>query len=359
MKRIIILLLGVVMMLSLSACTGKNANKENSDKSSEKLKFSDDVFQRSLEESRIYSDGEDNFIFSPISANSAINMFKYTKDGEACKKDIDEYLHGKEYLSYSFPYEKYTSTNRIWVNENFDFKSNNKINAFVYKMNMDDSAKATKEKNDFVNKVTHGFIKETPSVFDSETIYDIMNIVYFKDAWFGGPLEQDENTTVFNNVDKSKTKTKMLYTDAKYYYENDTAYMVEIPYEHGNDFVLIYPKKNIDDVSLDKIKDNKVDRSVNIKFPEFEAYSEFDLSSYLSAICTNTCIDMPMLQIAKIKVDRKGTEAAAVTEILKETAYIEEEEPLELTFDKPFYYMIYDNTNEDVAFIGKLSKLEK
>ena len=66
-----------------------------------------------------------------------------------------------------------------------------------------------------------------------------------------------------------------------------------------------------------------------------------------------------MIQVAKIKVDHEGTEAAAVTEIVKDTIAFKPEqiETIELKFDKPFYYYIYDFENDDIIFIGRVSQL--
>ena len=73
--------------------------------------------------------------------------------------------------------------NRIWLNKNHPIDIPIKILDYVYSLDMVDSEKATKEKNDFVKQQTHNFILETPSILSNDIIYDIMNIIYFKDSW--------------------------------------------------------------------------------------------------------------------------------------------------------------------------------
>ena len=60
------------------------------------------------------------------------------------------------------------------------------------------------------------------------------------------------------------------------------------------------------------------------------------------------------MQKTKIKTDEKGLEAAAATAVLivKNTAFIEKEEPIEFVADKPFSFYVYTDINEvkDTAY---------
>ena len=63
-------------------------------------------------------------------------------------------------------------------------------------------------------------------------------------------------------------------------------------------------------------------------------------------------------QVAKIRVDHEGTEAAAVSEIMTMDACAPiERERLDLVCDKPFFYYIKDGVNGDTAFIGVINAL--
>jgi len=57
-----------------------------------------------------------------------------------------------------------------------------------------------------------------------------------------------------------------------------------------------------------------------------------------------------------IDLDEAGTEAAAATAVvmMRLTAMPDEEEPLEIRFDRPFVYAIYDHPTETILFLGRV-----
>ena len=67
--------------------------------------------------------------------------------------------------------------------------------------------------------------------------------------------------------------------------------------------------------------------------PEFEMKNTYGLENIF-----NTKTNVSLTQTAKIKFDHKGTEAAAVTEMLQCCAMSMRDEPqrIELIFNKPF-----------------------
>ena len=62
-------------------------------------------------------------------------------------------------------------------------------------------------------------------------------------------------------------------------------------------------------------------------------------------------------QSALLQVDELGTKAAAVTQVaIKETAMEITEQPVEMYFDRPFFYMVYDMKEEIPLFMGIYDK---
>ena len=55
-----------------------------------------------------------------------------------------------------------------------------------------------------------------------------------------------------------------------------------------------------------------------------------------------------------IKVDEKGTEAAAVTGMMAGATSARPPEPVEFKFDNPFTYVIKDKTSGEVLFVGEV-----
>ena len=290
---------------------------------------------------------EDNFIFSPVSLSTALNIHsKLEPENQKLNKYLD-----RDYLSYRYDKKYYKSVNRIWINKDRDIEIPNSIKKYAYRMDMSDSSKATKEKNDYVAKETNNFIKKTPTILSSDTIFDIMNVLYFKDTWKNGDLSETYEPVPFNGK-YSQSEITMMYANSEYYYENDSAYVIPLEYEHKNRMLLIYPKEGIEDVSFNGILENKVNQPANITFPGFET----ELSFTPDALTEKLGLDTKVVQTVKIKVDKEGTEAAAVTEDVKDMA-MEPQDQLSLTFDKPFMYAIEDTQNGDIAFMGKIEQL--
>ena len=66
-----------------------------------------------------------------------------------------------------------------------------------------------------------------------------------------------------------------------------------------------------------------------------------------------------MFEMLKIELDENGTKAAAATAVvmLENAAFIENEpKVVELTFDRPYAFMIYDANTDEIVFIGKVVK---
>lgn len=331
--------------------------------------------QAYLDNLRILSedDSSENTMYSPVSLNAALDIFSYMiEDGEQ-KDSIRQFIGDRNYIAYKdlSSSGKYTIVNRIWANSNKDLNfDDNYVGPYVYEIDMSDSATATQIKNDYVSEVTHGFINETPTVLEDKVTTDVMNIVYFKDTWFDGDLTMTREPYDFHNADGTTSSIYMMRATSDYYYENDTCYVIPMTYESGMTFYAVYPKGNLEDVNIIDIFDNYVFTEADINIPEFEASSVFDVDEKAETLGFKINGSVPnyydgvdneydITQVTRIKVDHEGTEAAGVTEIMtKDNAAPMEEKKLELTFDKPFYYLIGD-VNNDVAFIGQVMNVEE
>lgn len=316
-----------------------------------------------------------NMIYSPVSLNTALDTYSCMIGQNEAFDEIRSFIGNINYRRYHDVMDSdtgvYRIINRIWVNENKDITLDDcsVIRSYVYSMDMSDSKAATNEKNQYVSDMTDGFIKSTPTIFDNNTVTDVMNIVYFKDVWLDGDLKMTEDTYDFNNYDDSVSSVNMMMYSNDFYYENDTCYVIPMNYSTGMTFYAIYPKTDVESVDLTGIFDNKVFDDVDIKLPEFETEVTIGVTDYADSIGLshfNECIplyydgsvDNEITQVAKIKVDHTGTEAAAVTEIITKSMSAMPGEALELVFDKPFAYMIED-VNGDIAFIGRVMTLNQ
>jgi serine protease inhibitor len=108
--------------------------------------------------------------------------------------------------------------------------------------------------------------------------------------------------------------------------------------------------------------------NVHVRFPEFESkYTTFFegtkipglVASPISPAIYDGDLMTQISQVAKIKVDKEGTTAAAVTEITLTGSSMPPAPPEEVNIicDRPFVYFIYDPVNQDIAFLGYVRNL--
>lgn len=314
---------------------------------------------------------DDNIVFSPESMNAALDIYSELLVDED-KSLYTEFISNRDYTRYNSA-SGLELVNRVWINKNADIHIGKDIDiykkGYIKMLDMKNSSKATKIKDDYVSEHTHGFITSTPTVFNNETIFDVMSVAYFKDIWkaSGG---FNEKTINFKNEDGSIVETDGFYTTRAWYIETDQGVSTEIPYQNGFTFGVILP---YDDVELKDVditafidKENTIEREAYVEIPEFEV--ENTHKSLLNSLglkpgkiredITKEGGSTNVSQVAKIVVDRTGTEAAAVSEahFTVGCVYIPEDkdEPVRIICDRPFAFYIYDTVNNDVAFIGAI-----
>ena len=230
--------------------------------------------------------------------------------------------------------------------------------------------------------------------FDPLAVSYLLNAIYFKGNW---QVKFEEANTVeepFGELadngqygDVRPIVPMMHQEESCRYCENDLCQAVTLPYGNGSYVIhILLPRegKRICDVfeSLTASKWNEqyawggVSAIVDLKLPRFEASTDLDLKGIMSRLgmpraftvaaefpnfCdAETYIDM-MKQVAKIRVNESGTEAAAVTIIgIDATAGPEETEPRHVTFHatRPFLYVIRDVTSGAILFIGQYTGIE-
>ena len=338
--------------------------------------FTEDFsYQRYLDLMLDYADSP-NCVFSPESINIAYAIYDELLVPEG-QENINKFLGGKPYLEYQST-DVFHIVNRLWYNSNLPFHIENSSVlselGLGYGLDMSDSEAATNEKNQFVSDNTNGFIDSTPSVFDSETLFDAMNIVYFKDMWLDGDLYLDSEESDFTNFDGSVSKVHMMHDSRGAVYGNGKAISYSLPYNDGFKFTAVLPMEDVDirDVGIDDFVNHNVELMYNdVRFcmPEFECKNiyqltngsfglpEYNLNPDIYSGSTDPAV---ISQVARIRVDHEGTEAAAVSEIIKAVnAITPVSDPFYFVCDRPFVYVITDTLNNDIAFIGVVNTMNE
>lgn len=353
---------------------------------------------------------DENYMFSPLSIKMALALSANGANGETkseildCMlvKDIDKYNeYSKELISKYSQSDKLTLniSNSVWVNTDncpHDFKDEYKNIVSEYynaEANQVNKGEAVQKINTWVNDKTNGRI---PTIIDDSDFWSaLVNAIYFKGAWENEFRKSATKKDTFHNADGTTSSIDFMNQTGNFSYSNkDGREIVKMPYQN------IYFEENgegefdvehISDVNISMylIKSdtyNFVEELLNnaefsyprikLSVPKFEVeYSQEITDMLYLDIATNQkqadfsgmmnlspdedlWIDK-ILHKTYISVDEEGTEAAAVTAVMMEGATsARPEEPIEVKFDKPFYFVIRDETNGEILFIGRYAYAE-
>ena len=230
--------------------------------------------------------------------------------------------------------------------------------------------------NQWASDHTDGMIQKVldEDSFNPYAISYLLNAIYFKGTWtdkFDKALTYDQPFNGGADVPMMHRRGQMAYTD------NDLYQAVRLPYGNGAyQISLFLPRegKTTADVLAGLKAGNGewqlkgVARQVDLMLPRFETETNQNLNDILSALGMPTAFDPAhadfsgfcdtetfigkMLQVAKIKLDEEGTEAAAVTSIeVAESAF--EPEILEFHANRPFLYIIFEQSTGVIFFMGQ------
>lgn len=338
-----------------------------------------------------------NIMFSPTSLNFALGMIAEGAKGET-KEILDDYLgtndfaaYAKEYLdkikAYNTEDESYGYQSKVkiadavWVDngltlqEKFKNTVSDSFGAEVEAVDFSAAEKTCDVINSWCDKNTEGLIPKiiTPDLINDNTGLCLTNSLYFESGWSGEPWNVSDTEESFGK----KEKTKYMTCIGDRYYENDKATAFGRDYANGLSFIGILPNDegdfNLEDLDIGGLlKSNPEYDEVDCKMPKLNFETSTVLNDMLSSLGLenlfssnadfsgiadqNVNVDT-ILQKTKLELDENGTKAAAVTAVTMEcmSAAVEKEpiiKTVELT--RPFAFLIYDRSNDEILFIGKV-----
>ena len=232
--------------------------------------------------------------------------------------------------------------------------------------------------NQWASDNTEGMIDKVISAedMDPDFISYLLNAIYFKGEW---TAKFDPEKTVKMPFDGGKATADMMRQQGEFlYYDNDVYQSVILPYGNKAYQMTVYlPRqdKSISDV-IANLKEQPPTTSwyevydVNLGFPRFETKTDQQLIPIMKSLgmenafsglgFLNCCENLDgsehavwiamMKQVAKIKVNEEGTEAAAVTIIgYTDSAVM----PTDFIADRPFFYTITEQSTGVILFMGQ------
>lgn len=340
-------------------------------------------------------------IVSPISITYALGMLNNGAAGET-QKEINKVLgfgtagadsinaFCRKMLTEAPTLDKLTKVmiaNTIYMNKDYELKSDfiNKAKTFY---------DAEPETRDFHDGKTMDVINQWASdhtekmiekvlneqSFNPGAVSYLLNAIYFKGTWAEKFDKDNTKDETFKGYSADK-QVPMMHQEHEFNYtETDDCQALCLPY--GNKayrMTILLPKegKTINDVLKNLTAESWeryqfMDRAyVDLKLPRFESTTDVGLNDIMSALGMPRAFDpylaefpnfcnVPtfigmMKQVAKIKLNEEGTEAAAVTVIGEYVSAIEPSEPQHVQFfaNRPFLYVISEQSTGAIFFIGQ------
>ena len=359
---------------------------------------------------QVYEVYGENVLVSPLSLNVALGMVAEGTTGETAKELyrylgsedyanwVDQYLtfaesleanEDSKYSKYSFSYKL---ANSIWVRKGDDLTKDyrklvqKKFRAEAENVDFVNEAEATANKiNSWCDEHTEGLIKEVvkPDMFSPGLAAVLVNSLYFESPW---AKQWNITQHEFTNLAGKKTTQDMLrdYSLSKYF-ENEYCTAFAKNYYNGFEFIGILPKEegdfSLSDLDLQSLMESRTEeydvRAIMPKL-DFETTAENVVDILMAEgvlkIFDPFCEEFDkmvegrplyvsdILQKCKIELDEEGTRAAAVTVIMAQdtAAFIEpvQREIKEVFLDRPFAFLIYDSTNDQILFTGKVTDIQ-
>ena len=278
--------------------------------------------------------------------------------------------------------------NAIWGQEDYEFLAeflDVLAENYGAGLRLLDFIKAAEESritiNDWVSDQTEGRIEDLipPGVIDAMTRLVLTNAIYFNAAWLN-PFSEDMTTDgTFHLLDGGEvTVPMMMQTESFGYAEGEGYQAVELPYDGSElSMVILLPETgqfeafedSLDAGLVDTITKDLAYRQVALTMPKFEFESEFSLAKTLAAMGmpvafsgaadfsgmtgTRDLFIGAVLHKAFVSVDEAGTEAAAATAVVMELKAMPEQ-PVEVTIDHPFVFLIRDIETGTILFVGRV-----
>ena len=333
-----------------------------------------------------------NIFFSPFSISTALTMTMNGANGTTLAEmqntlGLNKFAVSKvnDWSKESFAKinnakdVKFSVANSIWTNQNMNVAFLPSFSSILLdKFNAE--AKSAKNKeviNSWVEDKTNGKIKNILSDFDS--VLYLVNAIYFKGAWLDQFQESATKIEQFHLSDgRVINHPLMSQSDYKSYFGDKNVQIVELPYKGDQYSMTVFlpsETQNIDQfvagLEWEKYKDYQSklkSTNVELKLPKFSVEYSKELTKFLQSLgMTISFTDQAdfsrmssdALAIAKvihksfIKVDEEGAEAAAATVVAMElTAILDEEKPIEMTVNRPFFFTINDRSTKEILFAG-------
>ncbi len=329
-------------------------------------------------------DKKKNIIYSDLTVNQGL-AFLYSLGNDSVQNEMNNYfMQSEEALNdnynkissrYKNAYNRVNVSGSLWVNSKksgLSKEAKNKAKELKYSLKEKDFSKSSTSKNinKWVKKKSHNKIDyDIGDISESHSV--IINTLYFHEKW-EVPYKSSEiiNDTFYGT--NGDSNVSYLESEEYNYMEDDNALGFMKRYKDEDlYFVGIKPKedKTISDINLNSIFSSRQNIEVKVRIPEFEYEYEVLLNDKfknlgvesiftpgnLEKIAEDLYVDK-IIQKNYIKVDRNGTEAFSVSSTINQQWSMGGGKT-EIYLDHPFIFLIYDDSIDQVLFIGQVNNI--
>ncbi len=346
-----------------------------------------------------------NIMISPLSVSMALAMAYNGAEGTT-KEQMEDMLHKLNFTldeinqSYQTLVDALIShdvkvelniANGIFYDENFNVKNDflntnaDYYNAEIKALDFANGENTLNTINGWVKNKTNEKIK---SILDNISPYDVMvlvNAVYFNGEWTYR-FEKDNTTKrVFFFEDGSNTNVPTMMIKEKFnYYKHDNFEMLELPYGGRKYSMLVFLPDEETTVNemVNMLSSENMNKWIGkmgewekrVFMPKFEFKYDNGLNDELQALGMKDAFTQndanfrgitedqriyisEVMHKSYIKIDEKGTEAAAVTSVTFITTGDSNNDIFAV--DHPFVFAIREKDTNGILFIGKVLNPEQ
>ena len=348
------------------------------------------LFKESLDKGK-------NTLISPLSMQLSLALATNGAKGET-KTEMEKVLGGLSIEDLNGYYSTYLKSiknddfcklniaNSIWVNDEFSAKktflktAKNNYSAQIFNAPFNKST--VKDVNKWVKKNTDKMIEEMIDNIDKDAMLFIINAIVFDAKWditFNGYSTKHGKFTNY----KGKKQTVEMMNSTEYIYLQDGEDAEGFVKDYSGEkysFAALLPNEDIDfyeyinSLNAEKLYEiikNVRGQEVDIKMPKFNYDYSYDMKNALKSfgikeafkpsanftkLSTEPVFISEVLHKTVINVDEGGTRAAAASNVTVGKAASMPPEK-QVILNRPFIYMIIDNTTKIPIFIGTVVDL--
>ena len=277
--------------------------------------------------------------------------------------------------------------NSLWIDKGQTYASSFSTAATFYRSNPGNAdftgGKAADDVNAWIREKTGSVIPQAVSKFSPEDASAAVNAVYFKSKWRGFHFNETK-TEKFKGADGVSRDVQMMHVSGAFRYSAYSNFeMIRLPFGNGAyvmDVLLPtegYPfDKAVQELSANvytSLNRSVVDAEITFAMPKFTQETRLDLSDVFAAMDVTDAFDPEkadfsgmyasgshnlgsVRQSAKLEIDEEGLSASSVTLIISGGNGDPSVKRLDLTADRPFFYIVKERGSEAILLMGQKTK---